>query len=482
VRWVGLPAWLGFLLSAPRKRRRSATASGDHKLCPSCMRAIDDIEEFASLDFDHCPHCKELIPAPFTAPQFITHCAERIMAAKAMATSKRTAKHANKLEEDYVQHMLRAILCHGVRCRATDVHVGNDSNQLGIRFRIDGVLKTLFTFPLELNRPIISVIKVQARLDISEQRRPQDGSFKTAVDDLKLDVRVNTSPTSEGESASLRLIYRNRCMDSIENLGINKHARTILEEAIRHPHGLILVTGPTGSGKSTTLYNSLAAIADGRRNIITLEDPIEFKVDGLTQMQIDPKKGFSFSSGLRTILRQDPDVIMIGEVRDEDTAKMAVDASMTGHLVFTTLHTIDTVTAIGRLLDLGVDPRQHAEALLLILAQRLGRLICKHCAEDYEVTADEMANLGFAGGPPKLRLKRGVGCDRCLHTGYYEREGIHEVMPATSTIKNLIAEKAPPFQIRDQARREGMRTLLEDGLAKVILGRTTLDELKRVTS
>jgi type II secretory ATPase GspE/PulE/Tfp pilus assembly ATPase PilB-like protein len=485
VRWWGFPSWVSHLFTTPRNRRiPEKDASGkDRKFCPSCMRAIDNIDDYASLDFDHCPHCKELIPAAYALKDYIVHCAAEAAETRSLSGGKgRAAKRASKIEEDLVQRILRGILTFGVRSRATDIHVVNDSSTLLVRMRIDGVLQTIFTLSQELNRVIISVVKVMANLDISEQRKPQDGSFKTNVDDVRLDVRINTSPTSEGESASLRLIYRHRCLGSIDNLGMTKRARGVLAGNIRHPHGLILVTGPTGSGKSTTLYNSLATITDGQRNIITLEDPIEFKLDGLTQMQVDHRKGFEFASGLRTILRQDPDVIMIGEVRDPETAKMAVDASMTGHLVFTTLHTIDTTTAIGRLHDLGVDPHQHAEALLLIIAQRLVRLICPHCAEEFKVTREELADQGMPGGPAKLLLRRGSGCDHCFHTGYFEREGIYEVLQANNLIKSMIGNRAAPMEIRDEARRDGMRTLLEDGLVKVILGRTTIDELKRVTS
>jgi type II secretory ATPase GspE/PulE/Tfp pilus assembly ATPase PilB-like protein len=255
-----------------------------------------------------------------------------------------------------------------------------------------------------------------------------------------------------------------------------------MEKAIQNPHGLILVTGPTGSGKSTTLYNALSSITDGRRNIITLEDPIEFKIDGLNQMQVEPSKNFTFVTGLRSILRQDPDVIMVGEIRDGETAKMAVDASMTGHLVFSTLHTIDTTTAVGRLHDLGVDPHQHAEALMMIVAQRLVRLICNHCGEEYKVSAEDLAAMGFPGGPEKLVVRRGMGCRLCYSSGYFDREGIYELLEARGTIARMIAERAAPQTIRNEARRLGMRTLLEDGLSKVVLGRTSLEELKRVTS
>ncbi len=483
VRWLGLLGLLMYCIQ-PRSKSPAVGRKGEgHKLCPSCMRPIDDIGRYESLQFENCPHCGEVIPPVFSIRDYIVHYAHMVLEAQEFKAGKRKAvKKAEKQESDMVQRMLRAILTMGVRERGTDLHLISEGGQFLVRCRTDGILWTMVELPEELLRLVVSTIKVQCNLDIAERRKPQDGSFKTMADDRKLDVRVNTSPAGDGETASMRLLYRHQVLGSLESLGMSKHAHGLLVDAIQRPHGMILVTGPTGSGKSTTLYNSLGTIADGRRNIITLEDPIEFHIEGLTQMQVNAAKNFDFATGLRSILRQDPDVIMVGEIRDGETAKMTVDAAMTGHLVFSTLHTIDTTTTIGRLLDLGVDPHRHAEALLMVIAQRLVRRICHTCEEEIEIDADYFAKLGIPNAPAKIKARRGRGCERCHESGFYEREGIYEVLRPDGTIRQLIGNRAPSYEIRRAARALGMRTLLEDGLVKVVMGRTTVEEVLRVTS
>ncbi len=478
VRWYGLPAWFKFVLT--NRAPKGSKEDHSHKLCPSCMRPIDNPEKYDTLQFDACPFCKELIPPAVRLEDYITHYADK---AQNTISGKRSGVMKNdKQQSDMIQRLVRSILTLGVRERGTDLHFLGENSRLAVRCRTDGVLFTMVDLPEELQRPMISSIKVQCNMDISERRKPQDGSFKTIVDNVKLDVRVNTSPVDGGETASLRLLYRQKVLGSLERLGFGKRNMRIATDAINKPHGLILVTGPTGSGKSTTLYNALAAIADGQRNIITLEDPIEYKMDGLTQMQVDNSKDFSFASGLRSILRQDPDVIMVGEVRDSETAKMAIDAAMTGHLVLSSLHTIDTFTAIGRLSDLGVDAHRHAEAVLLIIAQRLVRINCDKCSQEYAISGDELASLGIPDGPETFIAKRGEGCPRCHESGYYDREGIYELFYPDGITRELISNRASVSEIRRTLRAGGMRTLLEDGLTKVILGRTTVDEVLRVTS
>ncbi len=482
VRWIGLPAYVVYLTR--RRTRTSVTKrDGPQKLCPSCMRPTNDLGRYESLQFENCPHCGEVIPPVFTINDYVLHYSELVEESLDGAHGKgKHGKKSGKQKTDMVQRVLRAILTMAIRERGTDVHVLKEHNRCHIRCRTDGVLFTMLELPEELLRLIVSTIKVQSDMDISERRKPQDGSFKTVVDDRKLDVRVNTSPASDGEAASLRLLYRSRVLGTLDRLGMGRRSNQMMTECITRPHGLILVTGPTGSGKSTTLYNALGTIADGKRNIITLEDPIEFQIDGLTQMQINSRKGFDFTTGLRSILRQDPDVIMVGEIRDSETAKMTIDAAMTGHLVFSTLHTIDTTTTVGRLLDLGVDAHRHAEALLMIIAQRLVRRVCQSCAEDIEMTSEQLAEMGFPGAPETLKFKLGKGCERCHDSGFFEREGIYEVFKSEPTLRKMIGDRAAPYEIRRQARKQGMRTLLEDGFTKAILGRTTTEEVLRVTS
>jgi type II secretory ATPase GspE/PulE/Tfp pilus assembly ATPase PilB-like protein len=480
VRWLGLPAYLRFALGA--RGGQVERKPGARKLCPSCMRPTDNVEQYESLRFDNCPHCKELIPPAFGIEDYIKHYAEKV---RALGMSKAGGKRQTlrgKQESDLVQRILRAMFTQAVRERGTDLHMVNESARCIVRCRADGVLFTMVDLPEELLRPLISAIKVASNMDISERRRPQDGSFKTMVDEVKLDLRVNTSPAGGGETASLRLLYRQTVLGSLEKLGLGRRNYQILQESITHPHGMILVTGPTGSGKSTTLYNALGHLADGKKNIITLEDPIEFKIEGLTQMQIEPSKDFTFTTGLRTILRQDPDVIMIGEIRDPETAKMAIDAAMTGHLVFSTLHTIDTSTTIGRLSDLGVDPHRHADALVMIVAQRLLRLNCEACAEEVTITPEQLEAMGLPRAPNLFKGKRGKGCERCHTTGFHGREGIFELFAPDERLRASIGERLPPAQIRNEARARGMRTLLEDGLTRVMLGRTTVEEVLRVTN
>ena len=479
VRRYGLPAWLAFKMQRGFHRKVKMEAR-THKLCPSCMRPIDQVEMYDSLKFDACPHCNEMIPPVYALEDYIRHYADLF---KSMSDSGGKRKgRLGRHESDAVQRILRATLTLALRERATDLHFIAEGENFIVRARTDGMLYTMVELNDALMRSMISALKVQSNLDITERRKPQDGSFKISIGEKHVDIRINTSPSSGGETASLRLLYRHEVLGSLDKIGMNSRIHRICIDYIQRSHGLILVTGPTGSGKSTTLYNALATIADGKRNIITLEDPIEYKIEGLTQMQIEPSKNFTFVSGLRSILRQDPDVIMVGEIRDAETARMTIDAAMTGHLVFSTLHTIDTSTCVGRLSDLGVDPHRHAEALLMIIAQRLVRLNCELCQEEIEVSAAELAGLGLPGAPERLMLKKGRGCPRCHETGYFEREGIYEVMMPNDRIREMISMKSSSTELMRVARRQGMRTLLEDGLTKVVLGKTTVEEVMRVTA
>jgi len=475
IRWTGLVGYMWFVLSERKTRGMDDLV---HKLCPSCMLVVDNLQDYESLKFDQCPHCEEMIPPVFTLEDYILKYSSQI---EDMGGNTRGRKASN-FQSDLVQRMMRAIFVMALRERSTDIHLLSEEGKFLVRCRTDGVLFTMLKLPDPQQRLMINSIKAQSQMDISERRKPQDGAYKTSLDGKPIDIRVTTSPSASGETASLRLLYRGRVLGSLDRLGLRKRQFSVVKAHLQRPHGLVLVTGPTGSGKSTTLYNCLGDIADGKRNIITLEDPIEFDIDGLTQMQINPAKDFTFAGGLRSILRQDPDVIMVGEIRDKETAKMTIDAAMTGHLVFSTLHTIDTTTTIGRLSDLGVEAHRHAEAILAIISQRLIRLICKSCSTTYTITAEEMAELDLPGSPETLTLKQGQGCLDCHDSGYYDRQGIYEVLSPTSEIRRMIGEKGNPMDIRAAARKDGMRTLLEEGLIRVMLGKTTVQEILRVTS
>lgn len=485
VRFSGFLAWWDFRSRARSGAKRYASEEVD-KLCPTCLRSIGDISLYASLKFDACPHCDSFIPPFFSTKDYLDFQAERLVplieeSEQERASGVRRKRKPGDDDSRRVQDLLRSLIGAAVSDRGTDLHLLVEEDAFVIRCRTDGMLYTLIEFNKIMARPVISALKVIANMDITERRKPQDGSFKIEIQDQTIDVRVNTSPLAEGEMAVTRLLYRRGVTGSIEKLGMGPRTARRLLDIIRRPSGLILVTGPTGSGKSTTLYNSLETIATGDRNIITLEDPIEYQLKGISQMQVNEAKGFTFATGLRSILRQDPDVILIGEIRDSDTAKMAIDAAATGHLVFSTLHAMDSVKAVGRLSDLGVDAERYSTVVLLVLAQRLVRLNCTECLESYTLSSAELAGMDINSCPrEEFDTRRGVGCPRCRESGFYGREGIYEFFIPSDEVRGMIARSAPVAAIRQRARTAGMRTLLEDGLTKVLMGRTTLAEVLRV--
>lgn len=479
----------GFIGMAAYKKRaghREGKFSADSgkQLCPTCLRPINDINSYHDFKFDACPHCGSFIPPVFTMLDYVKNQSARLMPLLEENADKSKKKRQRSDDENrLVQDLLRGLIAIAVAERGTDLHMGMEGDKFIIKCRTDGVLYPLMEFNPAMGRPLISTLKVQANLDITERRKPQDGRFRADIGNRQLDVRVNTSPVGEGELAAMRLMYRPETAGSIYQLGMSVRNVNQLAKLIQHRSGLILVTGPTGSGKSTTLYNALEAITSGERNIITLEDPIEYEVKGVTQMQINVNKGFTFATGLRTILRQDPDVIMIGEIRDTETAKMAIDAAATGHLVFSTLHATDSIGAMGRLKDLGLELQRVAAVVLVILAQRLVRVICTRCTTEVVMTRDELARQGIQGFPEeRAMLKRGLGCPHCHESGYHGRQGIYEFFVPDDYLRELIAQNQTVPTIRQQARMRGMRTLLEDGLTKVLLGQTTLDEIMRVST
>ncbi|MEW5767490.1 MAG: type II secretion system ATPase GspE [bacterium] len=370
------------------------------------------------------------------------------------------------------------IILEAHRMRATDIHIEPYEKELRIRYRIDGVLHEISTHQsIKLFQPaIVSRIKIMADLNIAEHRLPQDGRMKLRIKGEELDIRVSTLPTPSGESVVLRLLTRASILFGLEHLGMQPYTLRRFDSMIKRPHGIILVTGPTGSGKTTTLYAAISKINTINDNIITIEDPIEYRLPGINQIQIKPKIGFSFATGLRHILRHDPDIIMVGEIRDLETAEIAIQASLTGHLVFSTLHTNDAAGAVTRLIDMGIEPYLIASSVEGILAQRLVRVICPECKEPYlpdPVSLEETQ--------PGKALYRGKGCKQCLSTGYYGRTGIFEFLLIDDEIRKLILSRTPTKIIKEQARNLGMKTLREDGWEKVAQGRTTIEEVLRVT-
>ena len=375
------------------------------------------------------------------------------------------------------------VLTEAIERRATDVHFEPFESALRVRYRVDGMLQEA-SIPPEVRQfqpAIVSRLKILSHLDIAEKRLPQDGRIKLKIAAREIDVRVSIIPMLHGEAVVLRLLDRGATMLGMEHLGMDQRDRTEFEHILELPHGIVLVTGPTGSGKTTTLYAGLSQINDIDRKIITIEDPIEYHLHGINQIQVSTKTGLTFGLGLRSILRHDPDVILIGEIRDRETAEIAVQASLTGHLVFSTLHTNDAPGAVTRLVDMGIEPYLVASSLEMVLAQRLVRVICPHCREEYAPTADDEVLRGEMGDLFPKKLYRGTGCRKCLNTGYRGRQGIFEAMPVTESIRSLIVEQRSSGDIRRQALAEGMRSLRQDGWRLVREGKTTLQEVLRST-
>ncbi|HCG77253.1 MAG: type II secretion system protein GspE [bacterium (Candidatus Ratteibacteria) CG_4_10_14_3_um_filter_41_18] len=374
------------------------------------------------------------------------------------------------------------IIFQAVERRASDIHIQSLEHSLKVRYRIDGLLYDSFTFPRRFQPAIVSRIKVISGLNIAEHRLPQDGRTTIKFDNRELDIRISTMPTFFGENVVLRLLDKSTFLFGLEDLGLSSENFGIFSHLIGSDHGIILLTGPTGSGKTTTLYASLDKISSPTKNVITLEDPVEYQLAGINQIQINPKIGLSFANGLRFILRHDPDIMMVGEIRDTETAEMAIQSSLTGHLVFSTLHTNDSASAITRLLDMGIEPYLISSSLLAVMAQRLVRRVCKNCPETYSPAEESLAEIGLRridlGEQPLLK---GKGCRKCLETGYQGRTGIFELLVINDEIRRLIMEKKPAHLIKKNAIGSKMKTLRADGAKKVLENVTTIEEVLRVT-
>lgn len=386
------------------------------------------------------------------------------------------------VDEAPVIKVVNTIIVQAVSDEASDIHIEPREKDVRVRLRIDGVLREVMTLNKSILPPLVSRIKIMAEMDISEKRLPQDGRIQVRSCGRNVDLRVSTLPTIYGEKIVIRLLDKENQILSLDHLGLRPNLLEKFKNVLADPYGMILITGPTGSGKTTTLYASLSEINDTGRNIVTIEDPVEYLLPGINQVQTNTKTGLDFASGLRSILRQDPDVIMIGEIRDKETATIAVRSATTGHLVFSTLHTNDAAGTITRLIDMGVEPFLVASSVVGVMAQRLVRRICPACIEDYEVPANarERIYLGVAEDEP-LILKRGKGCGECGFTGYRGRLAIHELLVIDSKLREQILKKASTEAIRDQAVADGMETLFQDGVEKVRLGITTIQEVLRVS-
>jgi type IV pilus assembly protein PilB len=375
--------------------------------------------------------------------------------------------------------LVNTIIAGAVKAGASDIHLEPFEDEIKLRYRIDGVLQETHPPPKNLFLAVISRIKLMAGMDITERRIPQDGRIRIRINNRDLDLRVAVAPTLHGEGTVLRILNRDSIMLGLDQLGLSDHNLTLFSNLIRKPHGMILVTGPTGSGKTTTLYAALQMLNEPTRKIITIEDPIEYQLKGINQMQVSAKLDFTFAQGLRTIVRHDPDVILVGEIRDRETAEVAIQSALTGHLVFATLHTNDASSAFTRLIDMGVEEFLVASTVCGVLAQRLVRKICPNCGAPYQPAAQELEICGenIAG----FKFMRGAGCDYCNLIGYRGQLGLFEMLVANEEIERLIMERSNSGRIREAAAKQGMTTLRDDGIAKVKAGITTLSEVLRVT-
>ena len=385
-------------------------------------------------------------------------------------------------DEAPVVKLVNMVLVDAIQKGASDIHWEPYEKVFRIRFRIDGVLHEMLTPPKRLESAIVSRLKIMSSLDIAERRVPQDGRIKLRYHTREIDFRVSILPTIFGEKAVLRILDKDALQLDLTKLGFDPGALETFEKVIRQPYGMILITGPTGSGKTTTHYSAIHTINSPEHNIMTAEDPVEYNLKGVNQVQINDGIGRTFASALRAFLRQDPDVILVGETRDLETAQISIRAALTGHLVFSTLHTNDSPSTIARLIDMGIPPFLVASSLLLVMAQRLGRKVCKDCKEPYEVNEDSLLPYGHVlTGVGRTQFYKGRGCAACNFTGMKGRVAIYEVMPASQEIRDLILKNAPVTDIRAMAQAQGMKSLRQAGLLKVLEGTTTVEEVLRVT-
>ncbi len=461
--------------------------------------AMTDPGDIAVIDRIHAHTGLEVEPAVATEDDILSAIETHYGIPKAFDTSldkvlqeivreqpEETASAAEELkakaEEAPVIKLVNLIIAQAIRDRASDIHIEPEERHLRVRYRIDGVLHEAFQPPKHLQAAITSRIKILAQMDIAETRVPQDGRFQVRLDTREVDIRVSTLPTVHGENVVMRILDKSNIFLGLEDLGFLPDTLEKVKQMLSSAYGIILVTGPTGSGKTTTLYSALQSINSIEKNIITIEDPVEYRLPLIRQAQVNPKTGLTFAAGLRSILRQDPDVVMVGEIRDSETASIAVQAALTGHLVLSTLHTNDAPGAITRLTDMGVEPFLTASATLGVIAQRLVRKICPHCRVSYEPSPALLEELGIKPGNRPIKLYRGEGCRHCKRTGYKGRIGIHEVMVMNDELRELVLKRVSSDVLRKAAIRHKMRTLRQDGLIKALRGITTVEEVVRVTN
>lgn len=385
------------------------------------------------------------------------------------------------VDEAPIVRVVNLIISQAINDKASDIHIEPDAKSVRVRYRIDGVLHDVMSPPKHIQAPMVSRIKIMANMDIAERRIPQDGKIHLKHEKKEFDLRVSSLPVIYGEKIVMRILDKSSIMLGMDKLGFYSDTREKFETIVDKPYGMILVTGPTGSGKSTTLYSCLHKLNTGHNNIITIEDPVEYQLPGVNQVQVNEKAGLTFATALRCFLRQDPDIIMVGEIRDSETAKIAIEAALTGHLVLSTLHTNDAAGAVTRLIEMGVEPFLVASSVIGVLAQRLPRIICPNCKEPFIPPPESVKKFGFAAhGDSKVTFYRGAGCDNCKQTGYRGRSGVYELLVVSDKVRGLVLKKASTTEIKQAAIEEGMKTLQDDGLRKVLEGITTIEDCLRV--
>ena len=460
---------------------------------PLNLTAIEFVEQKTGMKINPYGADPEKIDL-LLSTSYSTTLAKEVTEALKEVTSERKvrtleASRTGVIREEKVAEIVSHILGFAVKARASDIHIEPQESATRVRYRIDGILQEKLTTPKELHDALVSRVKILSGMKIDEKRIPQDGRFNFKTEEQEVDLRVSTLPTAWGEKIVMRLLKKTGGIPDLPSLGLRGRAFKNLQDAITRPHGIIIICGPTGSGKTTTLYSIIQKINTSKVNIVTLEDPIEYKIAGVNQVQVNPVAGLTFASGLRAFLRQDPNVILVGEIRDQETADLAIQASLTGHLVFATLHTNDAAGALPRLLDMGAEPYLLASSMTAILAQRVVRKIHDDCKEEYLPEPQYVKQIEDVLGPlwnagtqrdGNVKLYRGKGDRDCSNTGYWGRVGVFEVLPVTEKISRLILERSAASAIEQQAREEGMITLKQDGYLKVLEGVTSIEEVLRV--
>ena len=471
----------------------------DLKFAPGCVIAINDPLKFQPLDdlvkaigateYRIVLSTKEAIVGAInthynlrrdSAEQLVQDMEEN--GSNIISEIEETADLLDDTSDAPIIKLVNHIISQSIKARASDIHFEPYQNSFTVRYRVDGILYDLLTPPKWIQPALISRIKVMAKMNIAEKRLPQDGRFEVKIGDQDIDVRVSTIPTAFGERLVLRLLNKSGSLLELQDLGLSTGRLQLLQRLVTSPNGIILNTGPTGSGKTTTLYAILSSINGPNINIITIEDPIEYQIKGISQIQVNPKIDLTFARGLRSIVRQDPDVILVGEIRDKETAEIAVQSALTGHLVFSTLHTNDSASAITRLVDMGVEPFLISSSILAVVAQRLVRVLCADCRKTYVPNPLYLRSIGISPDQFKdHKAYKATGCENCFNTGYRGRVGIFEIMVLTERLKSLILKTFDSNRIKSEAVQQKMRTLRQDGMQKVIQGITTIEEVLRVT-